>query len=80
MTDLTYDEEPQDLIGQVIQIGSQVARSVTNRRSAVLALQDVTDIRDGKVYLDGSSVPVRYTNRLLVIDKLFQDLGYESYE
>ncbi len=66
-----YDTEMQDAVGKVFDIGDTVVRAVTlGSGSAVkVSLSKVTDIREGKIYLDDSKIGVRYPCRLLNLTK-----------
>jgi acyl carrier protein len=62
----------KDLIGNTFQVGDTVARAKTFGSSPFLALEKVTAIKDGKVYLNDSNQHIRFLNRLVIITELRQ--------
>lgn len=62
----------KDLIGNTFQVGDTVARAKTFGSSPFLALEKVTAIKDGRVYLNDSNQHIRFLNRLVIIMELRQ--------
>lgn len=60
-----------DALGEEIKVGDKVARAITSGRAVNLEFTEVREIKDGRVYLAGSKVPINFPSRLLVINKLF---------
>ena len=58
---------PSDKVGTEFAVGQRVARASTSDRSAVLSIQTVTRVEDGKVYLDKSPVALRVLRNVLVL-------------
>ncbi len=67
----------KDLKGYSFTVGCEVVRAVGD---GILQICEVTNIENGKLYLDYSKVLIRYPNRLLIIehDKLFKMI--QDYE
>ena len=60
---------PLDMKGFAFNVGCKVARAVVNGQNPALLIQEVTKIDKGRIYLDNSKVPIRYTDRLLIIEQ-----------
>jgi len=62
---------PVDIKGVPFNVGDRVVRAVTyGSGSASLKFCIVTKIKDGKVYLDDSHVPMRYhKHSLMILDR-----------
>lgn len=58
---------PSDKVGTKFIVGQRVARASTSGRAAVLHIQTVTRVEDGKVYLDNSPVALRVLRNVLVL-------------
>ena len=60
---------PKDIDGKEIMEGQRVVRPRTLNQSGSVGLEiaTVTKVKDDKVYLDGSNVPMRYNDRIAVI-------------
>lgn len=58
----------RDLQGRILEVGQRVARAYRSGNSAELELRRVSRIEDGKLYLDGSRVPVQTFSNLLILD------------
>ena len=58
---------PVDKLGVELAVGQRVARASTSGRAAVLHIQTVTRVEDGKVYLDNSPVALRVLSKVLVL-------------
>lgn len=70
-----------DMMGLNFHEGCRVARAVVSGRSPSIDICTVTQIKDGKIYLDNSQQAMRYPNRLLIIeqDPLYRMVkNYES--
>ena len=70
----------KDMKGFTITVGCEVARAVLYGKSPRIELCTVTRIEDGKMYLDDSKQPMRYPERLLIVqhDEIFHMM--EKYE
>lgn len=55
----------KDKFGNELTVGDSVYRAVTSVRTPVIYIAKVTEIRDGKLYLDDSKVPINYPSRLI---------------
>jgi hypothetical protein len=58
-----------DVRGRIIQAGQQVVRGFTLNRAGSVGLEvlQVTLVKDGKVYLNESQVPIKFPERLAVL-------------
>lgn len=65
-----------DALGKPLSVGDMVLRSVTFGRSAGFEFTTIREIRDGRVYLASSKVPLNYPSRLLIVNDMFPD-GYK---
>ena len=70
----------KDMKGFAFNEGCTVARATLWGKSPRLELCEVTRIEDGKLYLDNSKQPMKYPERLLIVeqDKLYRML--KTYE
>jgi hypothetical protein len=57
-----------DLHGYTFTLGCKVARAVLYGKSPMIDICKVTKITDSKLYLDSSKVPIKFPERLLIID------------
>lgn len=64
-------EDLVDAFGREIKAGDKVARACTSGRAVNLEFATVREIKNGKVYLDISKVPINYPGRLLVINEIW---------
>lgn len=64
--------ELEDALGREIKVGDTVVRACTSGRAVNLEFGKVRQIKNNKVYLDTSKVPIAYPGRLLVINKLLE--------
>jgi len=62
--------ELEDALGREIKVGDTVVRACTSGRAVNLEFGKVRQIKNNKVYLDTSKVPIAFPGRLLVINKL----------
>lgn len=64
----------KDMKGFAFNEGCKVARAVLWGKSPTIEICEVTKIKDGKLYLDDSKQPIRFPERLLIIeqDKLYR--------
>ena len=58
-----------DMRGDVIHEKYKVARAMVSGSSGYIDICTVTKIVDGRMYLDDSKQPIRFANRLLIIEK-----------
>jgi hypothetical protein len=65
-----------DALGKPLSVGDLVLRAVTFGRAAGLEFTSIREIKNGKVYLATSKVPVNYPSRLLIVNVMFPD-GYK---
>lgn len=66
-----------DTLGKPLSVGDKVARGVSFGRSSGFEFTTIREIKDGKVYLAGSKVPLNYPSRLLIVNELFPD-GFDK--
>ena len=59
-----------DMLGLEFNLGDRVVRAYTSGRAVNLEVLSVTQIKNGKLYLGDSKVPVNYPGRLLIINEL----------
>lgn len=59
----------KDMKGFAFSVGCKVARAVMWGKSPKIDICEVTDIKDGKLYLDQSKQPIRFPERLLIIEQ-----------
>ncbi len=59
----------KDLKGFAFTVGCKVARAVMWGKSPILSICEVTRIEDGKMYLDNSKQPIKFPDRLLIIEQ-----------
>lgn len=62
--------ELMDIFGFEIKIGDRLLKPQMEGRSAILVRCIVTSIQNGKMYLDGSKVPVQFPGRCINISAL----------
>lgn len=62
----------EDALGREIKVGDTVVRPTTSGRATNLEFAKVRQIKNNKVYLDTSKVPIAYPGRLLIINKLLE--------
>jgi hypothetical protein len=73
-----YDSDDLvDALGKPLTVGDLVLRSVTFGRSAGFEFTKIREIKNGKVYLASSKVPLNYPSRLLIVNDMFPN-GYEN--
>jgi hypothetical protein len=66
-----------DALGKPLSVGDLVLRSVTFGRAAGFEFTKIREIKNGRVYLASSKVPLNYPSRLLIVNDLFPN-GYEN--
>lgn len=66
-----------DALGKPLSVGDLVLRAVIFGRSAGLEFTSIREIKNGRVYLATSKVPVNYPSRLLIVNEMFPN-GYEN--
>lgn len=59
----------KDLKGNPITVGCKVARAVMWGKSPRIDICEVTDITGDKLYLDASKQPIRFPERLLIVEQ-----------
>ncbi len=64
--------EIKDLRGVEIKLDDRLARAYISGRSPNLSVAIVTRIEDGKIYCDGSKVPLKYPGRTLIVNEVFR--------
>lgn len=57
-----------DMRGTPFRVGQLVAKAVTFGRAVNIELREVTRIENGKMYLGGSKVAVRFPQRCVVVE------------
>ena len=55
-----------DKLGNTFHVGCKVVRAL---ESGYLDICRVTNIKDNKLYLDDSKIPIKYHKRLLIIEQ-----------
>ena len=71
----------KDMKGFGFNEGCKVARAVLWSKSPMIEICTVTKIKDGRLYLDNSKQPIKFPERLLIVeqDPLYRVLkNYES--
>jgi hypothetical protein len=71
----------KDMKGFAFNEGCKVVRAVMFGKSPMLGICTVTKIKEGKLYLDDSKQPIKFPERLLIIeqDPLYRALkNYEN--
>lgn len=59
----------KDKLGFAFNEGCKVARAVMMGKSPMIDICTVTKIDADKLYLDNSKIPIRYPERLLIIEQ-----------
>lgn len=59
----------KDMKGYAFNIGCKVARAVVIGKSPRIDICEVTDIKEDRLYLDNSTQPIRFPERLLIIEQ-----------
>lgn len=62
-----------DALGKPLAVGDRVVRGASFGRSAGLEFTTIADIRNGRVYLATSKVPLNYPSRVLIVNELFPE-------
>lgn len=65
------ETDPVDMRGREIRVGDKVARAYTSGRAVNLQVVEVTQVKNGNVYLDGSKSPIIYPGRLLIVTEMY---------
>ena len=71
----------RDMKGFAFNEGCKVARAVLWGKSPMIEICTVTKIKEGKLYLDNSKQPIKFPDRLLIVeqDPLYRVLkNYEN--
>jgi hypothetical protein len=60
---------PLDVLGVAINVGDTVVRGIELNKSGSVALEvrKVSKVKDGKVWLDSSTTPVKFPERLAIV-------------
>jgi hypothetical protein len=66
---VTDPTNPLDVMGKTFAVGQTVVRAVSINAggSCGLQIRTVSKIANGKVYLDGSNTPIKFSNTLAII-------------
>lgn len=67
-----YGTKLKDMRGRNFQVGDKVARASIVGRSGEVEIVEVTRIEDGKMYMGGSKVAVRFPSRMLIVNEIYQ--------
>ena len=59
----------RDMKGFAFNEGCKVARAVLWGKSPMIEICTVTKINDGKLYLDNSKQPMKFPERLLIVEQ-----------
>jgi hypothetical protein len=62
-----------DCLGNPLSVGDKVVRGVSFGRSAGLEFTTIREIKNRRVYLAGSKVPLNYPSRLLIVNDIFPE-------
>jgi hypothetical protein len=64
----------KDMHGFAFNEGCKVARAVLWGKSPMIEICEVTQIKNGRLYLDDSKQPMKFPERLLIVeqDKLYR--------
>lgn len=63
-----YSTELKDKLGRKFNIGDKVVRAQKfGSRGVDIRVSEVTDLLEGKMYLDGSKIAIVYPGRLLIV-------------
>jgi hypothetical protein len=60
-----------DVRGQAFVVGDIVARAFTSGMACNLEVVEITEIKNGKLYLNGSKSPIQCPGRLLIVSSMF---------
>jgi hypothetical protein len=62
-------EFAMDVRGKVFSVGQRAVRGVSLNKAGSVGLEvvEVTHVKDGKVYLNHSNVPIKYPDRLAIL-------------
>ena len=66
-----------DTLGRPLNVNDRVLRAVTFGRSAGFEFTTIREIKNGRIYLATSKVPVNFPSRLLIVNDLFPN-GYPN--
>jgi FAD synthase len=73
-----YDSDKLvDALGKPLSIGDKVVRGASFGRSAGLEFTTIANIKNGRVYLASSKVPLNYPSRVLIVNDIFPD-GFDK--
>lgn len=68
-----------DFFGRELQVGQNVIKAETQGRSYPVRLRKVDRINEkGRIFLNGSHVPVAYTGLLIIVDNEINSLTQEE--
>jgi hypothetical protein len=69
-TNIEVVADPVDVRGKKFTIGCKIARAAKMFQTDGLYIEicTVTDIKNGKVYLDSSARPIRFADRVAIVD------------
>jgi hypothetical protein len=56
----------KDKLGKVFHVGCKAVRAV---ESGYLEVVEITKIDNGKIYINGSRIPIKYPARLVIIEQ-----------
>lgn len=59
----------RDMKGFAFNEGCKVARAVLWGKSPMIEICTVTKIKEGKLYLDNSKQPIKFPDRLLIVEQ-----------
>lgn len=62
------DTELTDMVGREIKDGDWLCRARVANHTAIIEVRYVREIKDGKIYLDESRVPLQYPGRTLIVN------------
>jgi hypothetical protein len=67
-----YGTKLVDMRGYTYKVGDLVARGRSVGSSVEVEVVEVTRIEDGKMYVGGSKVAIRYPQRMLIVNAVYQ--------
>lgn len=64
--------DPYDMRGRKFEVGDKAVRAIVSGRASNIEICEVTLIKDGNIYLDGSKRAINYPGRLLIVTEIFK--------
>jgi hypothetical protein len=68
------ETEAKDMRGRDFKMGDKFAKACTSGRAVNLEICTITRIDDnGKIYANGSKVPINFPGRCLIVNEIFTE-------